>query len=138
VGGTVDIGAYEFQTPRSFISYAWLLQYNFPTDGSADFTDPDHDGMNNWQEWVAGTNPTNALSALRVLSAFSTGPNIIVTWQSVAGTSYFVERATSMAESPMVFNFVARGIPGQVGATIFTDTSIAGAGPFFYRVGVER
>jgi hypothetical protein len=136
VGGRVDMGAYEFQpgAPGAFI--AWLQQYGLPTDGSADYGDPDHDDMNDWQEWVCGTCPTNASSALRLLSAMPTSTpsgGVLVTWQSVPGVSYFLESSTNLAAS---FTLVATNIPGEPGTTSYAETNAAGAGPFFYRVGV--
>ena len=135
VSGTVDIGAYEFQGPGSVISYAWLQQYGLPTDGSADFTDPDRDGLNNWQEWRCLTDPTNALSVLRLLSAVPIGTNVTVTWQSVAGVTYFLERSTNLLAKPP-FSLLAPNLSGQPGTTTYTDTTTTNAGPYFYRVGV--
>jgi hypothetical protein len=147
VGGTVDIGAYEFQGSGSVISYAWLQQYGLPTDGSADFIDTDGDGMNNWQEWVCGTDPTNRLSVLRMLSAASAGSNVTVSWQSVAGVNYFLERSANLSSwftlgptnTDWATNILvlATNIAGQAGTTTYTDTNAIGAGPSFYRVGVR-
>lgn len=136
VAGAVDLGAYEFQGTGSTNFYNWLQSYRLPADGSADYADPDGDGLNNWQEWVCGTNPTNALSALRLVSALpSASPSITVTWQSVVGTTYSLERS---ANSDFSFGTVASNIVGQASVTSYTDTTATGPGPFFYRVSVPH
>ncbi len=137
VGGTVDIGAYEYQTPTSIISYAWLQQYGLPTDGSADDADLDGTGMNVYQDWVAGLNPTNALSVLQMTPATATHnpAGLVVSWESVNTRTYFLQSSTNLAAQP-AFSTIQSNIVGQAGTTSYTDTNAAGAGPHFYRVGV--
>ena len=134
-GGTVDIGAYEFQTPASVLSYAWAQRNGLATDGSADYLDPDGDGMNNWKEWRSDTIPTNSLSLLRLITVTSSAPNLIVSWQSQTNRSYWVERTADAAGS---FGVLRTNITGFTNATSYTDTNAVGNGPFFYRVGVHE
>ncbi|MEI9865454.1 MAG: choice-of-anchor Q domain-containing protein [Limisphaerales bacterium] len=96
VGGTVDIGAYEYQTPASVISYAWLQQYGLPMDGSADFVDSDNDRMDNREEWMAGTIPTNAASVLQLASPLNSVSGMTVTWQSVTNVTYYLQTSTNL------------------------------------------
>jgi parallel beta-helix repeat protein len=135
VHGTVDMGAYEFQGAGSIISYAWLQQYGLPTDGSADFLDSDHDGLNNWQEWLAGTNPTNALSELKIISATVNRAGFVVTWQSENTRMYYLQRSVDLSQG--TFSTIQGNIAGQAGTTSYTDTNAVGSGQFFYRVGVQ-
>jgi hypothetical protein len=141
VGGTVDMGAYEFQGTDPTPFTVWLERYGLPTDGSADYIDSDDDGLNNWQEWCAGTNPTNVLSTLRLLSAVLEGVNVSVSWESVAGINYSLERSAIMWPSstnqPSAFAPIVTNLPGQVGITTFIDSNVVSSPGLFYRVGVR-
>jgi hypothetical protein len=136
VGTSVDIGAYEFQNPASILPYVWLWNYGFATDGSADYADADGDGMNNWQEWRSGTDPTNAASLLRILSVSNSVAGLTVQWQSVFDLFYSLQRSTNLSTQP-AFVTIKSNITGDMVATSYTDSSATNSGPYFYRVGVK-
>lgn len=135
IGGTCDIGAYEFRWPSSLLSYVWAQQFGFSTDGASDFNDPDGDGMNNYGEWRSDTDPTEALSALRMLKPTYSPAGVILTWQSVSTRSYWLERATNFGQTTQ-FDIIATDIIGAANTTMFVDSSTTNASAYYYRVGV--
>jgi len=70
----------------------WKQQYGFdPLDPTVASADPDHDGENNLQEYLAGTNPTNAASVFHIISAANTNASVRVTWSTVGGHNYVLQ-----------------------------------------------
>ncbi len=65
----------------------WQLQYfgctNCPQADAA--ADPDGDGQNNLAEFLAGTDPTNSTSVLRITSVVPQGSDLKITWTTAGG-----------------------------------------------------
>lgn len=135
-GGIVDIGAYEYILSASGLPlHTWRQLYGLATDGSADYADPDGDGMSNWNEWRTGTNPTNAASVLQMSSPSSYAIGVKLTWAGASGVNYLVERSTNLF-APSNFVTLRTNLAGQAGTMIYIDTTATNGGPYFYRVGV--
>ena len=96
VGPKVDMGPYESQGTSTNGFLVWLWNHFLPTDISSDSADPDGDGMNNWQEWRAGTDPTDASSVLQMLSLSRNVSGVTVSWQSVSNVMYYLQRSTNL------------------------------------------
>ena len=134
VGGSVDMGAYEFQGTGSVISYAWLQQFGLPTDGSADFTDPDGDLLNTFQEWTADTDPTDGASVLRIVS-ITPGPPVSVSLQSSTARLYTLQSRADLSTGGWTPVPGATDIPGTGGLLSFTDPNPGSSR--FYRISVR-
>jgi len=61
--------------------------------------DADGDSANNWQEYVAGTDPTDPSSNLRVSTdqaAATQKQDCVIHWPSVAGKTYLIQRSATL------------------------------------------
>ncbi len=114
---------------------AWLLQ-NFGTTNVDANADPDHDGASNLQEYLAGTDPNNAGSVLRITS-FQRGlagdpSRLDMVWTSVASRQYAIQYRDDLTANRWA-DFVVFPWPGANNAA-WNDTSDKG----FYRIRAFR
>jgi hypothetical protein len=111
----------------------WLLQYSLGTNDSASITDSDEDGIPNWAEFVAGTDPTNKSSVLR-LDIRPDGA--LLEWPSLSGRSYSLYQTTNLA---MPFSLVPGGSnltafpPGNT----FSNTDASSYPSQLFKIGVR-
>jgi hypothetical protein len=94
--------------------------------------DPDHDGFTNLQEYLAGTNPRDPNSLLKIYR-LTTGPQI-VSWQSVPGKNYQVFTAPDITYSFDPIGVVMTAVSTN---SFFTNSSPLGLKQF-YRVQVQQ
>jgi len=115
----------------------WLVSYGWTNDFEAvDAGDADGDGMATWQEYVAGTNPVEALSALR-LSVEATQPaGVRLSWPSAANRLYAVWTSTGLRSSAG-FTLLTNNLVATPPVNTFVDLSQEAA-PRFYQIEVKH
>ncbi len=111
---------------------------NWPTAATniQSVIDADGDGMNNWQEWIAGSIPTNAASVLILNPPTNAVTGLQVSWPSVNTRMYYIQHSTNLLAAP-AFTAIQSNLTGGTITTTFTDTSATNGGPYFYRIGVQ-
>jgi len=78
---------------------AWERTF-FGTLGVNPNADPDGDGMSNKQEYLAGTNPTNSASNLKITAFDPTdGTSTKLSWNTVLTRHYLIEENTNLDSS---------------------------------------
>jgi len=139
-GGGVILGGLQILgngplTPQG-VPFGWYQGYNLPVD---DFADADLDSFPAWQEFMAGTNPTNSQSFLRVIDVSQAGSSIILTW--LGGTTGY-QGNWSMGVSSNVTDWSvleSKTIPrNSSGTNVWEHTNgVQSAGSLFYRPFIE-
>ncbi len=113
----------------------WLAAFGW-TDNfdAAEASDTDGDGYTAGQEYLAGTNPTDASSALRILDMRTAPPQLTVL--SSTNRLYTLYRCTDLTTGNWVTVTAQTDLPG-IGNLLTLIDSNAPAGNCFYRLGVR-
>jgi autotransporter-associated beta strand protein len=130
---SAEAGATTYTTVQ-----VWRLNY-FGTiansDNAADTADPDGDGMTNAQEFIAGTNPNDRNSLLRISQVQTSGNDRLVSFPTVSGKIYRLEASNTLQSGS--WTTVQDNIAGNGGTMQVTDTGGAAQPRRFYRVLVQ-
>jgi hypothetical protein len=92
--------------------------------------DPDGDGLSNLQEYLAGTNPFDTSSSLKILASPSPA-GIRLTFRAAAGRSYTIQYRDDLQTGP--WNTLTN-IPPQIADRTADFSDAPPAGARFYRL----
>lgn len=112
----------------------WWRVLNFGSVTNADAAlnaDPDGDQFSNLQEFKAGTDPYDPRSNLRIFEIQGSGANAGISFVSLLGTRYNIERTADLRSGS--WTNVVTNVWGHTDVTVFSDSNAPPA-MRFYRI----
>lgn len=99
--------------------------------------DPDGDGVSNYNEFIAGTNPLNATDYLQIAeTSYSSGPIVAVTVNGHTGRHYMLQQSTAL--NPASWTVVdAQTASADNQPIVLHDSILPGSQQMFLRVAVN-
>ena len=114
----------------------WEQIYFGHLTGTNPNADADGDGFSNLQEFIADTNPTNATSRLRILSAHPAPNAVSLTWSGGTQARQHLQRASSLRGTITWANVLTNEPPTPVTNSFLDAVGANQTG--FYRIEAER
>ncbi|MFC1462786.1 right-handed parallel beta-helix repeat-containing protein [Verrucomicrobiota bacterium] len=134
---TYDVGAYESpDADGDFVPDDWETIYFGGLDVSDGVSHQDVDGVCDRDEFVAGTDPTNATSCFAVTDMTSRdGTNVVLTWPSTVGRCYAIRTDTNLVQPGDTL--LVSGIAATPPSNVYTCT-VDNASARFYRAVIQE
>lgn len=123
----------NYGTPESWLASFGLTNYSISVE---ELSDTDGDGMAAWQEWTAGTMPTNSGSALRAAGdSRLVSESYVIAWPSASNRVYGVFWGTNLESglSPLATN-----LPATYPENTYTDSTHSTEPMLLYRIRVSK
>jgi formylglycine-generating enzyme required for sulfatase activity len=114
------------------VPHWWLAQHELGTNDSDAVGDLDGDGHAAWQEYIAGTQPTNSQSVLRITNSAQQTQGRLLRWPAATNRVYAVSWSSNLINGAFV--------PLASGLTegVFTDQVYGTTGAGFYQIQAEK
>jgi len=115
----------QFAVPEN-----WMHEYGFSADSNSAQFDSDNDGHANWEEYFAGTDPTNRHSVFSIQTTQLTPTGNIIQWNAAPNRKYDLFSSTNLTSD---FTLIHTDITGGSITAAVPET----AQPQFYRIEVR-
>lgn len=132
--GTAQVAVQVLETSEDGLPVAWQTNYWPANNGGGSTADPDGDGVDNFTEWLTGTDPTDSHSYLRLAIAAANGSYIILAWPSTSNLSYGIYAAEDMGSG----NFSLLTAPEPTPPSNSYTATVESTSSRFFQLRTER